>query len=278
MTRTLIAVIILLVAGLAGCLGEASEPTPAPPDQGGGEVAPGAPTTLTWGFSDCRWVVAAIPTQADALADHLPANFTPMTPEEMGLPPVPGSDAVMGLEGFECAQGQGLNGTVEGFVYSAYWSPVHPPDHHAREGAGLQFVKWDTVVDDTPLRERLATAGVPAVEGNVTIATFEQSPAGLVFDMSVTVGSETHTFQGSAGQEGDEGMKNFTAREFTSTEDGMVYWDTRVVSPNLVQGGGTVQLAPGSFPAEVVGQERAQAFFIAGTQASFTEASILLPS
>lgn len=262
---------------MAGCIGEENQTPPADPGTEDDRQDRSPQTVLPWGFSDCRWVVAAIPTQASGLSDHLPANFTPMTPEEMGLPPVPGADAVMGLEGFECTQGQGLDGPVEGFVYSAYWSPVHPPEDHARDGAGLQFVKWQTVIDDDALRQRLSQAGVPAVEGNVTMETFEQIPAGLVFDLSVTVGSETHSFQGTAGQEGSDEMKNFTAREFTATEEGLVHWDTRVVSPNLVQGSGTVQMASGSLPAEIVGQEQAQAFFIAGTQASFTEASILLP-
>lgn len=62
----------------------------------------------------------------------------------------------MGLEGFECTQG--LDGPVEGFVYAAYWSPVHPPEDHPRKGAGLQFVKWETVIDDDALRQRLSQA------------------------------------------------------------------------------------------------------------------------
>lgn len=269
--------ILVLLTGVAGCIGDENEPAAeqAPEED---PPAPATPTVLPWGFSDCRWVVAAIPTQADGLTPHLPANFTPMTPEEMGLPPVPSADAVMGLEGFDCAQGQGLNGPVEGFIYSAYWSPVHPPEEKAREGALLQFVKWDTVIDDPPLRERLAEAGVPAVEGAVTMDMFEETPAGLGFDLSVTVDGQTHRFAGTAGNEGAEEMKDFIAREFTATDKGLVRWDTRVVSPNLVQGAGTVQLAPGSLPAEIVGQEQAEAFYIAGTQASFTEAQIVLPS
>lgn len=271
----LLTCIMVVAVALAGCVDDADQKVTDEPDPT--ETEPG-PTVLPWGFTDCTWVVAAVPTQASAFGDRFPEGFTPMTPEEMGLPPQPGTDAVMGLEAFDCAQGAGLNGTVDSMVYSAYWSPVHPPENLSREGAGLQFMKWDVLIPDEDRRAALVAAGIPAVDGAVDLSGFSDTPAGYTFDISFQIGEDEHTFDGFANNPGEEALKNFTAREFTETADGIVLWDTRVVSPNLMQGAGTVTLDPDSFPATIVGRDTANAYFLSGTSASFLEGNITLPS
>lgn len=70
----------------------------------------GPSKTYSWFLEGCQVVIAVIPVDSEALADHLPDGFAPQTPEGFGLPPDPRGDAVMGLEAFTCKTSAGLDG------------------------------------------------------------------------------------------------------------------------------------------------------------------------
>lgn len=231
--------------------------------------------TYSWFLEFCRAVIAVVPVDAEELATHLPEGFTPKTPEDFGLPPDPRGDAVMGLEAFTCEISAALKGTINDAPYLSYFAPVVPPAAYEDPDARYHFVKWDVLIADDDLRTELQDHGLPAAAGEVTFELAERSAEQFTFDVTGTIGGETHRFTGSAALP-EGGPEGFTFLEFTPIEDRVAMWDVSVDDASLLVGTGILELAPGSLPAEVVGDETTQAYILAG-DLSFPDATISIP-
>lgn len=213
----------------------------------------GRSACYSWHLHGCQAVIAVVPVEAERLEAHLPDGFRAQRPEDFGLPPDPRGDGVMGVEAFVCEEIGGWDGDVEDAPYVSYFAPVVPPDELEALDARYHFVKWDVSVADTEFRAILQNEGVPAAPGDVTYAIKDRSAGGFSFDLTGTVGTETHGFSG-AGRLPEGGPETFTFVEFTETDDGLVTWDVLVEDAALLEGTAMLELAPGSLPAEVVGE------------------------
>ncbi len=274
----ILALLLLAVAG-AGCIGEEeqgpSEDDGAPPTGSDGQ----ARTQLAWGLEACDVVVAVIPVDADALSEHLPEGFEPISGEEaFGLPPDLRGEAAIGLETFSCDSGAGLDGTIEDLAYGAIFSPVEPPADASGPDGEIFFFKWETLVPDSDRRQRLSDAGLPVVDGSTDLAGLEATPAGHLFDVTLTLGDGTYTFSGSAAQPAEDFRQGFEFVEYQTADGGLATWSTMEnAATDANSGTGIVQLPVGSWTADVVGAERSQAFMVASTDVTFEEAMITLP-
>ncbi|MDX1611317.1 MAG: hypothetical protein R3185_03035 [Candidatus Thermoplasmatota archaeon] len=275
--RALVLALVLLTAGLAGCLGGEEDSTPPTNESEADTPPPDTATVLPWGLAECQGVIAAIPVEAEAMADRLPENFTYQTPEEFGLPPDMRGDAVLGIEAFRCENGTTITSEVSPMVYASLFAPVHPADDVATDDP-LQFVKWEVLIPDADRRELLVAAGVPAVNGSAELNTFTGLPAGgFALEITATMDGGTYTFRGTAPQPMEEFQAPSSFTEYTPTPEGLVLWQTETIAPDMHQGTGTVSLPAGSWASEVVGQEQTQAFLLTSGQATFHNATITLP-
>lgn len=273
---------MLLTVTAAGCIGEddgsgtTEEPPSASPDEDANETS----TELPWGFSGCKTVVAIVPVDEAALAEHLPEGFTPRSAEEaLGLPPDPRGEGAIGLETFACPSAVGLQGPLEDIAYGAVFSPVEPPSNLSHPDADVVFYKWSTLVPDDPRRQALADEGLPVVDGSTDLSGLQQTPTGAhTFDVSLTLGNATFTFQGGAGQPNEDFRNGLPFVEFQEANGGFAYWaslSNEAAGAN--SGTGTLGLDPGHWTSDVVGSETTQAFMVASTNVTFEQASITLP-
>lgn len=237
---------------------------------GGGQSA-----CYPWYLHGCQVVIAVVPVEAERLAEHLPEVFRPQTPEAFGLPPDPRGDGEMGVEAFVCDEIGSTDGGIEDAPYVSYFAPVEPPDDLEDPDARYHFVKWDVLIGDDELRTMLQDEGVPAASGDVTYDFEERSAGEFSYDLIGTVSSETHRFTGS-GQLPEGVLETFTFLEFTGTSDGLVSWDVSVEDAAVLEGTGTLELATGSLPAEVIGAEVTQAYVLAGDR-SLEDVTITVP-
>lgn len=275
---TILAVLLLAVAG-AGCIGEEEQG----PSEGDDTRPTGsddrARTQLAWGLDGCEVVVAVIPVEAEALSEHLPEGFEPISGEEaFGLPPDLRGEAAIGLETFSCDSGTGLDGSIQDLAYGAIFSPVEPPGDAPGPDGEVHFFKWETLVPDSDRRQRLSAAGLPVVDGSTDLGGLEVTPAGHIFDVSLTLGEGTYSFSGSAAQPAEDFRQGFAFVEYQTADGGLATWSTMEnAAPGANSGTGIVQLPAGSWTADVVGAERSQAFMVASTGVTFEEAMITLP-
>lgn len=274
--------IALLTTAMAGCVGQQEDDTPGDTPPADDDDAQTDPTgaRLAWGFSGCKTVVAVIPVDADALSEHLPEGFEPISAEEaFGLPSDPRGEGAIGLETFRCEAGVGLNGTVEDLAYGAVFSPVDAPENLTRPAADLIFYKWETLVPDEPRRTFLADRGLPAVDGDTDLSGLEQAPTGThTFDVSLTLDDASFTFTGTAGQANEDFRDGIAFVEFQAAEDGYAYWASlENAAEGANSGTGTVGLASNHWTSDVVGQETTQAYMVASTNVTFEQASVVVP-
>lgn len=239
----------------------------------GARAKPRAGDSIAWGLTACDAVIALIPVDADSVQAHLPKGFTAEVPDSVRalLPPDPRLEAVFGLEGLACEEGVGLKRDVDGMQYGSYWTFVEPPKRLADDAYPLRFFKWDTLVPDRPRRNFLAARGLPVSDGDTTFTSWNPTPVGIAFDVTLRLGGSTHRFLGSAGSPVDF---SGTFVEFTKARRGLSAWRTAYDSTRAVGGTGIVEMQAESFPAEVVGSERAQSYFLVGSGVNFTDASI----
>jgi hypothetical protein len=243
--------------------------------------------TLEWGLTDCRGVVALIPTQKATLQPHLPGGFSPTLPPSVAalLPPDPRLEAVLGLEVLDCVEGAGLHGPVQGLDYASFWTFVQPPVHLRNHGKQLTFFKWDTLVPDEPRRELLREYGVPARDGRVTVDLWSDEvvastgsgvgapavalDAGWSFD-----GGERYRFTGVATAP-VEFAGSFV--EYGPAGTGLAEWTTDYRSRRALGGAGTVTMEPAGFPARMLGRTVTDAYFLVPTGLDFFDGQITLP-
>lgn len=235
--------------------------------------------TIPWGLSGCKGVIVLVPTPAESLRPHLPSGFTAVVPDSVRqmLPPDPRLDAVFGLEVLECAEGEGLDGPIDGLDYASFWTFVQPPRRHARHRHDLSFVKWDTLVPDAPRRDLLVDHGLRARDGVVTFDRWTPlaPDAGVAFDVGWTfAGGEAYRFAGTAATPVDF-RGSFI--EFSPASDGLARWQTKFAAPLAFGGAGVAEFAPGGMPASVVGHHVADAYFLVPVDLSFFDASLSLP-
>lgn len=237
----------------------------------------GGSNSISWGLTDCDAIIALVPIEADSVQPHLPRGFTAIVPDSVRalLPPDPRLEAVMGIEALVCQNGTGLAQDVAAMDYGSVWTFVEPPASLADESYPLSFFKWDTLVPDQPRRRFLSSRGLPVVDGDANLSSWYITPAGIVFDATLELkGGGSHRLTGAAGA-----PIEFTGRliEFQKGRGGLAEWRTAYGAATALGGGGTVELEGGSFPAEVVGAQRAQAYFLVGTGVDFTDGSITFP-
>lgn len=233
--------------------------------------------TLDWGLSGCRAVIALVPVEPAALQAHLPEGFTATVPDSVAavLPPDPRLDAVIGIEALDCAQGVGLHGTVDDLDYGSFFTFVDPPAHLAAPERDLHFVKWDVLIPDAPRRDVLRRHGLAARDGAVAFETWLPGAGGTAFDVDLAFeGGEGYRFRGVAGA-----PTAFTGSfiEHSPATGGLATWTTQYDAAAASGGGGTVELAPGGFPAQVLGRTLADAYFLVPTGLDFTDGAIVLP-
>lgn len=230
--------------------------------------------SIPWGLTACEGVIALIPVDADSVQAHLPNGFTAVVPDSVRtlLPPDPRLDAVFGLEGLACEKGVGLRGDVDGMQYGSYWTFVKPPERLTDDAYPLSFYKWDTLVPDQPRRDFLAARGLRVFGGGTTFTSWEPTPVGIAFDVTLDLKrSGSHRFLGAAGAPIDF---SGTFVEFTKARKGLAAWRTAYDSTRAVGGAGIVEMEADSFPAQVVGSVRAQSYFLVASGVNFTDASI----
>lgn len=278
-------VLLLLTAALAGCIGEendrpddGNDTDTTPPGEGAGET----PTGLVWTLNACSAVIALAPVDAGPIQERLPANFTPQAPEEFGLPPDVRGEALFGIETFQCTNGTGLNGTIDDLAYGSIFIPVHPPENLTLDSMDLHFVKYETLIPDEPRRTLLQDAGLPAVDGSTDLSGLQATPAGHLFDASLTLGEETFTFTGSTNQPMEDFREGVPFVEFQPTsqdDDALAIWlSTENVATDATQGTGTLGVPAGSWAEEVIGAQATQAWMIASTDVNFITGAMALPT
>lgn len=157
----------------------------------------------------------------------------------------------------------------------SYFAPVVPPADHKDPDARYHFVKWDVLIADEDLRSELTDDGLPAADGKVVFTVAERSAEQFTFDVTGTLGDDTHRFTGSATLP-EGGPEAFTFLEFTPLDGQLASWDVSVEAATLVQGTGLLNLASNSLPAEVAGDEPTQAYILA-VGLIFPEATITIP-
>lgn len=233
--------------------------------------------TIPWGLSGCRAVIALIPVDPEAIEEHLPAGFSAVVPDSVRavLPPDPRLQAVLGLEALGCEAGVGVKSTLTDVDYGSIWTFVEPPAELADPDHPLSFFKWETLVTDPASRRLLSSRGVPVTNGEADFASWNETPLGIGLDVSLRLGEDTtHRFVGAAGA-----PTEFTGAfiEFSPARGSLSEWRTIYDAEVAYGGGGLVEMEPGSFPAEVAGENDAQAYFLVTTGLDFTEASITIP-
>lgn len=243
------------------------------------ELEPDAPvaTVIPWGLSGCSFVVAFVPVPAARLSDRMPAGFKSLSFTEMNFPSDPRGEANLGVEAWMCQEGVGHNESVvlHAVPYGAIFTAVEPPADLKDNASALHFLKWDVLIPDAPRRGLLQRAGVPAMEGNVTMNRFAQSPAGgIAYDVALDLNG-TFTFRGTSILP-EASLTSFSFTEFTAVPDGFAVWRTNVTADTAFVGGGVLTTPPGFF-REAAGGERVQAYVIAGTNGVFSGGAITLP-
>lgn len=265
------AVLLLVTAGLTGCLGGPADPPPGA-DQG----APGAGSTVVgWDLLGCTALVWFVPADAEAVAAALPEGFTPRG--VIGLPvgdAPPGIDAYLGFEAFTCDTGQGLDGPVEDMTYATVFTSVDPPEELRVDGVGDQhYYKWHVLVPDQPRRDLLQDAGVPAVDGRVDLAQTVPGVWSATVDLD---GIGTVSIEGPAQGEPQPTDAEIPFAEFTPATGGLALWQATASDISRTGGTGTWAVPEGSWMADVLGASQGAASFDLDLW-SFVDATIELP-
>lgn len=267
--RVLPVVAILLLAGCVSPGGDGQKDAPVA-DGGAGGAADA--TLLPWTLLDCTFFVMEVPVDGDRLRERLPEGFE--LDDSGGLVPVlPG--AYLGIEAFECARGAGLDGEiVEPIAWASFFTNVVPPERLAREDVNFHFVMWDTLVPDAPRRERLAAHGLPVRDGTVTFERTAPVPQTRVAFTLDGVGA--FIMEGVEARPGEPFGGTFI--QFMEAEDGrLASWNTSYQAESVVSGRALLTMEPGSWPAQVLGAERAAGTFITGRW-SFPDGTTTFPA
>lgn len=258
--RVPVVLICLVVAGLAGCVQtpDVLEPVETALEKGD------APQVLAWRAESCDAAIGVIPVPAEALAPHLPEGFRPLAPEELGLPPDPRGDATFAIEAFRCDAYDSNGKQLTDAPVGGFFTFVEAPADLA-EDVDFSFFRWDSLVPDADLHRILVEAGFPMREGDNTVRADLPTGTGKGPILAeLVLGSETYGFEGMAGGEWQDATEGrFT--EWTPTTNGELgIWRAAFDWDEISTGAGEMTLAPGSLPAEVVGANRAPAYFLWG--------------
>lgn len=274
----LVLTIALLAAG--GCLGlgeNGGDETELPgSEEGEGDETP---VTLDWWLSNCHAVVGIVPVDEQALADHLPEGFEPVSAEEaLDLPPDPRGDGALGFETFHCESASGLDGNIDEVGYAALFAPVEPPEDLEHPDAEVLFYKWETLVPDEDRRNLFIDRGLPAVDGSTDLSGFEDTPAGFVFDVSATLDGFTFELTGSATAPNEDFREGFSFLEFQEAQGGFATWLSTENEANRGNSGtGTVSVDSSHWTSDVIGSSEDQAYIVATPEVNFLEGQIQLP-
>lgn len=252
---------------LAGCATPATDPAP-----GENEAAP---ATMTWSVEDCTAAVAVVPVPASAFAGRLPDVFRLLAPTEIGLPPDPRGDAVLGLEAFRCATGTAGNETFEDIPHGGIFTFVEPPVDLADPDVDFySFYRWDTVIGAPSLRALLADAGAPVFDGEATMTTVPAPQAGGPMRAELSVNGTSFAFTGAA--HAPSGSTGGTFKEFFAVPGGYATWKVSGIAP-FGQGGGTVQ-ASGGLAEEILGAEPVPGYVLFFSGMSFVDGIATVPT
>jgi hypothetical protein len=271
--RTLAAAILVMLP-LAGCsglsLGEEEDPPTALPA-----------LALPWGLTDCRFGVVLLDVPAAIVQAHVPEGFRVLSLAEVGvegntgqdIPQDPNGGGNFGIEVFQCDEGLGLDGPVEGLSYGSYFTAVEPPAELRRD-VTFHFVKWDTLVPDAPRRALLQSYGLPVREGSATVT--HSLTQGALTSYTGTLdfgGEETITFEGSSLAP----QQPFTFVEFQRTPNGLATWSTTGAIAVGGVGPQTVTVPEAGLANDVVGAGVLRGIGFAGV-ATFSNGLIEAPA
>ncbi|HET6403343.1 MAG TPA: hypothetical protein VFH78_01745 [Candidatus Thermoplasmatota archaeon] len=244
------AFLVLLL--LSGCV---APPADAPPEE---------ERIFAWDLLDCRTVVAFVPVAKEALAPHLPEGFTPAG----GVADV---EAAIGVEAFLCESGAGLDGArVAPIVYGALFAGAAPPEELRVDGVDVYWVKWDTLIPDAPRRNALAAEGLPVRDGSASI----DAGVGTLVRMSMTLeGVGAFRVEGATEATDTTYDDEIRVAEYMPTNEGLARWSMTSPTARSRYGSGTLEMAPDSIVARIVGATTVPAILDVGAW-SFTNGTI----
>lgn len=251
----LVAVLALLT--VSGCVA-----SPPADDAADAKTSPPAfDGELSWGLSECRYVVSWGFVDGDSLAPHLPEGFTVRRSEGVAGVPAPGGDTLFGLDAMTCSSGQGLDG-VEAPMEAGYvWAAADPPESLLQGGipAAEHYVKWDVLVPDDARRGLLLEYAVPVRDGSASVRdTTLGQDAQLRLDGVGTLTIQTVESLTIGAFDGE-----FV--KFTESANGVVAWRAHAVSGERTTGDAVLSFPEGSWMADVVGDTMLRGAFHSGT-------------
>lgn len=220
------ALALVVVAGVAGCLG--TDETPGDPS-GTGSAGPqpaadaslptpanGTPPPRTLRYRDCHLQAGAFPVPASAYEDRLPPGFSAARPAFLPADPAGAAGSVF-VGGIACRDGD-LGPVSEVTAYLG----VDPPDAWTHPDADLHGIPLAMITTS----ERVTAArtgwgfGAVAATGGVTLET-RASPATLDGAVTAHVGDRRLEMTTAVDGEPDE-MEGGLARWFGVSEEGTV--------------------------------------------------------
>jgi hypothetical protein len=216
-------VVLGVAAVLSGCVGQSSDPGEGAKD----ETVAGLPeTTVAWSMTGCKFGATFWPVPAASVTPFLPPGFRSKSIQEFVaegfLPqadvPNPANDGNVGVEVFQCTQGVGLEGPLDGMGYASFYSGVEPPAELRRPGVSFYFVKWDTLIPDAPRRDLLASYGLPVHAGNTSV-TVDVPNSGISTTFPQPVALAPATYDGRL-EFGPHGGFTFSGRSGAPLPDG----------------------------------------------------------
>jgi hypothetical protein len=264
----------LAIVGLliAGCIEELpADPLPTE------DVAAStlSATTIAWGVTDCRFAVGIMGAEQAKIAPYMPKGFRSLAMQELALTQARDikGDANIGVEGFVCKQGAGLEGQVANVIYGSVFSAVAVPAEYRIAGMNFHFVKWDVLIPDADRRDLLTQHGLPARDGAVSLTRFEQQGQANTFDATVKIDQVGEfRLQGASAAPMDAGA----FREYTPTANGFANFTTKYKGV-FAQGAASVTVPSSSWVAKVTGAGSFPAATFSGF-GTFYDATIDLPA
>lgn len=229
---------------------------------------------IPWSMIDCTGAAAFLFVDRAKVEERLPDDFRPLTPSEVfGGPRVGDDTAFLAVDLVDCDEEDQGTDTAHVLV------PVEPPAEHVVEEATLHAFKWDVLVADDELRASLQAADADVRGGDLAAwSSFSVGPvAHLDGAINLTGPEETYAFQGLPLVDTGDRIVRFAQFSETDEPGAFVVWFADVTWADLEVGPGRVQLPPGGWVAEIVGDDDPVAT-IARAPTTYADGWIELPA
>lgn len=190
-SRALVA-LVLLTAGLAGCLASDAPPDVAGPADGAGNETemPAVPARMSFGACDVQAGVFDVP--AVLAAEKAPPGFTPTSAVE---PDGPTASFVVDAHDCGNATSDAFDGTEEDVGWVAYFLAVDPPDEYEDESVDFYLLPVAAVTDAPQVLDVYEAWNLTFEEGTVdmTATTAPTARRGQLEVRSDNISSTLHT-------------------------------------------------------------------------------------